>query len=295
MDHRHFCYYYWMRSIFWLLVVIGCGVAALVSAAPEPQDKVVFLDVGQGDSILIQNKTVQVLIDGGPGMKVLERLGEEMPWFDREIEVLIATHPDKDHLEGLLHVLERYKVGVVILPAVRHTSQLQEAWLDHLIEAVKSHQVAYRFAWPGQRLDFDQLQVAVLSPFPPFTTQTTNNASVITRVETHGLTLLLTGDAEMAIERQLVEVYSPDALDVDILKAGHHGSQTSTSQALIDATSPALVVISAGKDNRYGHPHPLVLERLKHIPIARTDQDGSIGLLYTDNRWFFSTGTLFQN
>src|SRR5687768_14758076 len=112
-----------LAIIILLLIIVGG------SLVPTPETKVVFLDIGQGDAILLQEGTKQVLIDGGPGRTVLERLGEELPWLDRTIEVVIATHPDRDHLEGLLYVIEQYDVGLVLLPEIPHTTDLQEAWL----------------------------------------------------------------------------------------------------------------------------------------------------------------------
>lgn len=277
------------RSLFF---AVGVCVLVLASFIPLPHDKVVFLDVGQGDSVLIQTKTVQVLIDGGSGTKVLERLGEELPWFDRTIEVVISTHPDKDHLEGLLHVLERYKVGLVLLPHITHTSQLQDEWLHQLQRAVEDKQFAYRFAWQGQKLQLGDVTIDVLGPSNDMirlaAAGTTNNASVITRVDFGDFSLLLSGDAERAVEKALVE-HLLNRLHVNVLKVGHHGSKTSTSQMLIDAVSPSAAVISVGADNRFGHPHPAVMQRLENIHLWRTDEHGSVRFLRHDGQWLVTT------
>lgn len=257
---------------------------------PQPEDKVVFLDVGQGDSILIEDGTQQVLVDGGPGMQVLERLGEEMPWFDRRIEVVVATHPDKDHLEGLLHVLERYDVELVLMPRVPHTSKLYAEWLRQVRELLEARHIQYRFAWEGQRLQLGDAVIDVVSPLAGTDLaagRSTNNASVVTRVTFHDLTFLLTGDIEVPVERQLVQ-HQPSQLDVTVLKAGHHGSRTSTSEQFLRATTPAAVIISAGANNTYGHPHEDVLARLAGMEIFRTDQLGSIRFRYADGQWLQS-------
>lgn len=278
------------------LWVVGLLVALLLllGMVEQPIDKVVFLDVGQGDAILLQDGTKQVLIDGGQGSMVLQRLGEEMPWFDRSIEVVIATHPDRDHLEGLLHVLERYDVGLVVLPQMPHTSQLQEAWLDQLHAGLEQNRIAYRFAEPGQQLQIsDALALTILGPqevngvvYAPG--NKTNNAAVITRVDFSGLAWLLTSDAESVVERALVGRSSAD-LDVDILKAGHHGSKTSTTAELLEAATPSAVVISVGADNQYGHPHPTVMERLAPYKIWRTDTMGSIAFTHVSDQWLVSS------
>ena len=250
---------------------------------PAPADKVVFLDVGQGDAILLQDETAQVLIDGGPGMAVLRELAREMPWFDRKIEVVVNTHPDRDHLEGLLHVLERYEVGLVLMPEVRHDSQLYAAWLKLLEEKG----VPVRFARAGQGLKAGDLEIAVLGPMPDLVSRKTNDASVITRVDFGEMSWLLTGDAEKKVENALAGAYS-DVLDADILKAGHHGSNSSTHAVLIQAATPAAAVISVG-ENSYGHPHPDVLARLAGRHVWRTDEDGSVRFVKVGDQWLLKT------
>lgn len=276
----------------WTLIIGGSVVLiAWLSFVPGPADKVVFLDVGQGDAILLQDGTAQVLIDGGPGMAVLQRLAEEMPWFDRRIEVVVSTHADRDHLEGLLHVLERYDVGLVLLPRWPHDSQLQEAWLKKLLALTEQKRVDYQFAWAGQEVRMsDELAVSLLGPWSEqgeiyAPGEKANNAAVLARADFSGMSFLLTSDAEAPVENVLVK-REGERLDVDVLKAGHHGSKTSTTQALLNAALPSAAVISVGKDNRYGHPHPDVLERLRGINLWRTDENGSVQFLRNGERWF---------
>jgi len=276
------------------ILVITLSLLLIVGAwfVRAPEDKVVFLDVGQGDSILLQDGTKQVLIDGGQGMTILRRLGEELPWFDRRIDVVVATHPDRDHLEGLVHVIERYEVGLVLLPQMPHTSQLQSAWLEELQKLLESRKIAYRFGWQGQHLKVsDELQVQLLGPFAEkgmifAPGGKTNNAAILARADFADLSLLLTADAEASIEKRLTGAYNgQDILNVDILKAGHHGSKTSTTPALLAAASPSAVVISVGQDNRYGHPHPTVLGRLAEVDLWRTDEAGSVRFVRQGDEW----------
>lgn len=280
-----------------VVLTISLLIIAVGFLVPGPEEKVVFLDIGQGDAIFLQDKTRQVLIDGGQGTTVLQRLAEEMPWFDRTIETVIATHADRDHLEGLLHVLERYDVQLVLLPKMSHTSQLQEAWLSELQALLESQQVEYRFGWQGQRLKVsEELTLDILGPFSEGGAivapgKKTNNGAVLTKVEFHDFVWLLTSDAEAAVERKLVQTYvsQPAALGADILKAGHHGSKTSTTPELLAAASPSGVVISVGQDNRYGHPHPTVLDRLEKFKTWRTDRDGSVRFTYSNGKWLLTT------
>jgi len=266
-------------GLFALLLLSFCFAGVV-------EDKVVFLDVGQGDSILLQNGTAQVLVDGGPDRKVLEQLGEEMPWFDRSIEVVILTHPEADHITGLLHVLDKYNVGLVLLPEVAHSSGLQEKWLDMIVE----RGVPVRLAKAGQKLTVDDVYFRILGPL--FTEgaglaakASLNNASVVARVDYGQLSFLLTGDIERRVENMLVQNTDSGLLDVDILKAGHHGSNTSTYEYIISGATPQAAVISVGADNKFGHPHPDVLKRLGEIPIWRTDQEGSIEFVRLGEGW----------
>ncbi len=295
------------RRVWEAAAALAGVLLAGILLVPRPVDKLVFLDVGQGDSILFQDSTAQILVDGGAGMKVVERLGEEMPWFDKTIEVVVSTHPDRDHLEGLLHVLERYEVQLVLLPEISHDSQLYKEWLTRLQHSKDQGETEYRFASQGQKLEAGDLVIEILGPSAEVINATrpgkTNNASVITRADFHQLSFLLTGDAEAGIESALVRKYDPlppqtadspfirgrKLLNVDVLKAGHHGSKTSTSQVLLDAVSPSAVVISVGADNSYGHPHPIVLSRLANYQTWRTDQHGSVKFIRTDDQWLLKT------
>ncbi len=254
------------------------------------EDKVVFMDVGQGDAIILQNGTKQVLIDGGPGREVLERLGEEMPWFDRRIEVVILTHPEADHITGLLHVLNKYEAGLILFPRVVHSSGLQEKWL----EAVDESGAKWHFAQAGQSLEVGDMLFSFLGPLNIEGMDTAvraslNNVSVIARVDYGSLSFLLTGDAERRVENMLVREVKRkthlNVLDVDILKAGHHGSKTSTHNYIINAASPQAAIISVGADNKFGHPHPDVLARLGDVLIWRTDQEGSISFVRLSEGW----------
>ena len=251
-----------------------------------PKDSITFLDVGQGDAILIQNGTNQILIDGGPSADLLPRLAEQLPWFDRTIEVLILTHPQSDHLTGLLHILDKYQINLILIPQVPTSSQLQAAWL----EAIIARQIPYRFAWAGEHLQVGDISARILNPLAIPRADAAikadiNNASVVTRIDFHDLSLLLTGDLESRAEKILVEQTQPKYLDIDILKIGHHGSKTSTSPTILKATSPKAAIITVGIDNKFGHPHESVISRLAHLPIFRTDLQGSIKFEYLNNAW----------
>lgn len=233
-----------------------------------------FLDVGQGDAIFIQSPTgTQVLIDGGINRDVLAELALVMPFFDHSLDVVIATHPDKDHIGGLPHVFERYQVAHIIDPGLEDTSDAYALYADRL----KAEGATYRTAERGDVIDLGGgAYLRVLFPDGAFAAKDKNDASVIVQLVYGETEVLLTGDASDDIERQLIAL---DAhLESDILKAGHHGSKTSTAQEFLDVVDPEYVVVSAGKDNSYGHPHDEVVERLvaASTTILVTFEEGTI-------------------
>jgi competence protein ComEC len=262
----------------WRLLAISWFIGT--SFVAMPGRSVAFLDVDQGDAILIQNRTAQILVDGGSGTVVLRRLMEEMPWFDQKIEVIIATHPDRDHLEGLVHVLEKYEVGMVLLPNQAHDSGLQKEWLDRLL----AKEILFRFAEMGQTIEVDGLRLEILAPEAGRLQGDNNDNSIVAKLDFEGVEWLLTGDATVKTEKKLLQKYE-EYLDVDVLKIGHHGSKSSTSEAFIQATSPSVAVISVG-ENSYGHPTKEVLDRLREIKILRTDQSGTVRWRWMNNQWW---------
>ena len=281
-----------MKNSLCLAILLLLGLFLLVARPLYiPQDKVVFLDIGQGDSILFQRGRQQVLVDGGADTTVLMRLAEEMPWQDRRVDVVVATHPDKDHMGGVFEVVKRYEVGLVLLSPAPGSSQLQESWLNELQRDLAARNIEVRFATRGQHLALDGLTFSVLAAWPELVASLhgeTNDGSIVMRADYGDLSVLLTGDAELMEERALVAADTDGKLRVDVLKVGHHGSKGSTSAAFLDAVRPKLAAISVGANNSYGHPTARTLGRLAGITTLRTDQLGSIRLTRANGEWLLS-------
>jgi len=237
--------------------------------------EIIFLDVGQGDAILIQEGWTQILIDGGNGQEIMNRLGEFMPMGDRKIEFVIATHPDEDHMGGLIKVLSFYEVGEILESDIACDKDLCKKWE----ELIAKDNISVVDAKLGQEINFgDDVDITVLYPFADVAGkdyENTNEASLVIKASVAGRKYLLTGDTESDTEEQLV-VSNLD-LSADVLKVSHHGSKNATSAEFLQAVSPKQAVISVG-ENSYGHPTEEVLNRLKNmnIEILRTDQAGSV-------------------
>lgn len=246
--------------------------------------EVIFFDIGQGDAIFIETpQGRQILIDGGQDTGILEKLGDEMPFWDRTIDLVILTHPEHDHYGGLIEVLKNYKVENILWTGVlRNTSEYKE-W-QKTIKEEEEQGAQIRIARAGQLIHLGNQSnryMEVLYPFEDLEGQeikNTNNTSIIIRLVFKNNSFLFTGDAYQSVEKKLLE--NEIDVDSDVLKVGHHGSKTSSSEEFIKQVSPDIAVISAGKDNPYHHPHQETLKTLEKygIKILRTDLNNDIKL-----------------
>lgn len=271
-----------MHPKIWPVFLVGLGAILLLtlrefSFQPDGKLHAYVFDVGQGDSLLLVSPSgKQILVDGGPNMDVLEHLGKHMPFFDRTIELAILTHPDSDHITALPEVLKRYSVDRIALTGVLHPTGKYEA----LLSLIEQHEIPVFF--PDSSKDIDMGDGLVLDVIWPslnvFATQpdNANNPSFVVRALYENESLLLAGDieheAEVAILKSGADIRSR------ILKVPHHGSRTSSSTGFLLAVDPEVAVISAGRDNKFGHPHADVVERLKSmgITVLSTAESGTI-------------------
>ena len=271
--------------IIWIVIVLVCfnllAWRLVFKESPSRSLKVVFFDIGQGSSVFIETpQHTQILVDGGPSNKIVEKLGREMPFFSRSVDLIISTHPDFDHLAGLVEVLKSYRVEGVGWTGVKgRTAEFEEFMIETDQEGAEKIILK-----KGEIIRVGRnLKIEVLAPLEDFAGREIkdyNTSSLVFKVSYGKTDFLLTGDSPISVEKKLVEKMKRD-LDVEILQVGHHGSKSSTSQVWLEATSPEIAVIQVGKDNRYGHPNQEVLERLEKygIKILRTDQDGDIKFL----------------
>lgn len=261
---------------------------------------IAFLDIGQGDSIFIEAPNGnQIIFDGGPNGKILNELGKVMPFYDKTIDMIVVTNPDKDHFAGFLDLLGRYKVEKFMEPGTKAGSGLYRD-LENAVEA----QGAEKFlARRGMKIELDHehnIYIEILFPDGDASALKTNDGSIIARLVYGDTAVMLTGDAPKKTEDYVVAL---DALQVgsekgeqtsrgivnasstkvgglksDVLKTGHHGSKTSTGANFVEKVAPKFAVISDGKNNKYGHPNIETLDTLEKfkVKVFRTDQSGTI-------------------
>ena len=255
--------------------------------------KVVFFDIGQGDSAFIETpEGHQILIDGGPsGKRLLGKLSKEMPFWDKTIDLIVLTHPDSDHLTGLNYVLDRYKVENILWTGVLKETKTFQTWLDK-IEQENANIV---IASVGKEIQAGEAKFFVLYPFESLDGELrekdSNDGSIVLKLLFGKNSFLFTGDISAKIEKQFLPRSAlPVGLGADVLKVSHHGSKNASSKEFLGIVAPEIAVISCGENNSYGHPHPDVLNNLQDfgILVLRTDESGDIKI--------FSNGiSYFQN
>lgn len=261
-----------LAGLFFIAVIIWVFV---FQEAKTGFLEIKFFDIGQGDAEFIQmpNKK-QVLIDGGPDLSILEKLGKAMPFYDRHIDLVILTHPESDHLSGLIEVLKRYQIGAVIVNGViRETDQYKE-----FINVIKAKNILIYIAKSGGEINLgNNVKIDILYPLENLKGKIltdSNNSSIVAKLIYNNFETIFTGDIEKSVENKLVK--SGIDLKSDVLKIAHHGSKTSTSEEFLKAVNAIMAVIEVGKDNKYGHPHQEVLERLKNLVVFTTGKNGDV-------------------
>lgn len=245
--------------VVWSAVFASAGNGKLV---------VTFLDVGQGDSIFIEAPSGRrVLVDGGKGSKILRELAEVLPWYDRSIDVVIATHPDADHIGGLIDVLSRYDVDYIFRSSVEGDTSTAQALADSLRQEGVEEILARR----GQVVELGGgAFIEILFPDRDVPRVETNTGSVVARLVYGETAFMLSGDAPDEIENYLAFLDGAD-LHANVLKAGHHGSKTSSGPLFLGFVAPEYAVFSRGCDNTYGHPAPEVVARFNQFAIPTAD------------------------
>ncbi|MCL5074162.1 MAG: DNA internalization-related competence protein ComEC/Rec2 [Chloroflexi bacterium] len=272
IQHQHLSLKTTLSTLLLLIVTAWAAIFAL----PDGKTHLTFFDVGQGDAILLQSPTNQkILIDGGPSpLAISNALGRRLPFWDRTIDLVIATHPHEDHITGLLAVMQRYRVKQVLDSGYPHNTPTYRRWL----EAIREKGLKRTVAKAGQEITLGQgIRLEIIHPGEELLSGTpsdANNNSVVVRLRMGAATILLAGDLEEDGQRYLLR--KGQALSSNILKVPHQGGHTALDSNFLAAVHPEAAIILVGKDNRFGHPAPETLEKLRGTPVYRTDLNGTI-------------------
>lgn len=276
----------------WLIAASVLLLAAIsLASLPDGRLHLTALDIGQGDAILIESPTGRtVLIDGGPDPeRTLRRLGADLPFFQRRIDVVLLTHPHQDHIAGLIEVMSRFRVGMLVHAGIPFDNP---AYQRLLTDARQEPGLRLVLGRAGQRLRIDgTTELDIIYPTAadangPLPDGDINNGSIVAVLRYRRFVALLTGDAEAPIEARLAERGLLGRIDV--LKVGHHGSRSGTTPGLLELTHPATALISVGTGNDYGHPAPVTLATLAQqhgLAVHRTDLEGDLEVV-TDGTSF---------
>ncbi len=261
-----------MKKLILILVWINLFLFWFILDLFSKESLVVFLNVGQGSSVLIYNPKLQILYDTGPfGFKIISELNKFLPFYDKTIDLVIISHADKDHFGGTFSILDRFKVRLVIIsPYISEESSYLE-----LLNKIKNLKIPIITLGDKDRIETTYEKIFVLNPeIGKFNSD--NENSIVLKVYKNSKTFLLTGDIDQKVEKYLIEKYG-NFLKSDYLLIPHHGSKYSSSLAFLSLTGNIYSIIQVGK-NRYGHPHKETIERLKLLnkKYWRTDLNGTL-------------------
>ncbi len=250
--------------IFLLLVILG--FLSIREFKKEYPLQVSFLDIGQGDAIYIKafGKT-DMLIDGGrSGDLLLQKLDSVMDSFDNRIDVLVVTHPDEDHSGGLVSIIQEYDIGSLFISG----NIADNTNYNQILKIAQNKGIKTFLARAGTNIYLDKdknVRFEILSPDSDVSFVEANDASICGRLVYGNSEFMLTGDAYIEDEERIIKNFKN--IESDVLKLGHHGSKTSSSMEFLKAVDPEVVIISAGLNNTYGHPHKDVMDRVEALNI----------------------------
>lgn len=275
-----------MRQPWFKFLLLGFGLIdlvlfVLVGFRPDGLEHIYFLNVSQGDATLIQTPDSHyILIDGGPDSQVISQLGQVLPPWHRQLDLVILTHPHADHATGLLSVLGQYHVQKFWYAGTNYDSETYRTLMGELQQS----QIPVEVVGQGATWAIGQNDIQVISPTANYVqAEDPNESSIVNLIRYRHFAILLTGDASSNNEK----LYAPALSDVDVIKVPHHGSDDASSPALLKASKPEVGVIEVGQDNSYGHPSDETLTRYEEpgTKIYRTDINGRVEIITDGSRY----------
>ena len=276
---------YIKKNRFKVLVIVAVFISAVIwsaaSNSPSGLLSIKVLDVGQGDSIFIKTPSgYKILIDGGPSDKVLDYLGSELPFYDKTLDLVVLTHPQSDHLVGLIDVARRYEIKSLWVSDSENSSEQYKEWE----QVLSSKDLERTVVEVGDTIRFeDGVELKVVWPKGELSTSDLNAKSIVILLDYKDFEMLLTGDAD-----KQVQPYSSFDSDIEVLKVPHHGAKAALNESYTKTLSPEVSIISVGERNRYGHPTKNTTDFLISIgsEILRTDLNGTVEIVTNGINWY---------
>jgi competence protein ComEC len=266
---------------FQTILVSNILVWGFFFSLPDSKPHLKVYDVGQGDSIFIETAGgFKILIDGGPDRKVAEYLGKDLPFYSKKIDLLVVTHPQSDHLTGILDVVKNYQIKTLWVNAAKDKTRLFKEW-EALLRARK---IAATTVYQGDKMIFpDKTTVSVLWPKEEASNTNLNTTSIVVQISFGSFDAIFTGDADKS-----AQPFTTDNRSIEVFKVPHHGSKTSINEDFVSTLSPAASVISVGAKNHYGHPSLEVVNFLTKIgsKVYRTDTNGTVEIVSDGKNWY---------
>ncbi len=287
------------KALYGAVILIGTLIWTFAFQLPDDNLHIIACDVGQGDAILITYQNIQILTDGGPNKKVMNCLNKYLPFWDREIELVILTHPDSDHSTGLIDVIKRYNVDTILANSIESGTDTYRV----LENMVGSRGVEVLYPEEGMKLRLGLIYLDIFNPSHQMVSdlkevvgenkiavykpvEKTNAYSIVYKLSFKDFTGLFTGDFEQDVSNRLAAENKIGK--VNYIKVPHHGSRNGMTDNLLKAVDPKVAVISVGANNSYGHPTQGILDMLNKygVKILRTDEMGDV-IIETDgeNYW----------
>lgn len=272
------------KTVFLTILIVNILIWSFYFSLPSGKLLLKVYDVGQGDAIFLETAAgFKILIDGGPNNKVLEYLGKELPFYSKKIDLLILSHPDADHITGLLEVVKQYQIKLVWVNGDEKDTRLFENWE----KIVNENKLPLQVVSQGDKLVFpDSTEIKVLWPEAGYISSKSNNKAIVVSVSFGNFEALLTADAD-----KNVQPYTSGLNTIEFLKVPHHGAKEALDENFVKAISPQVSVISVGNKNRYGHPSETTINILTKSgsEVYRTDKDGSIEIVSDGESWYTRT------
>jgi competence protein ComEC len=266
------------KILLWLVLIVAnfSMWQAVFSVWPKNYFTIAVLDVGQGDAIYIESPTHnKIIVDGGPAHSLQAPLRQMMSFFDKKIDAIVVTNPDTDHYAGFFDILNTFSVGRMFEPGTISDTKTYHAFDQLVTEKGLKRYTARR----GMVVHLgSSTALTILYPDRDVSAFSTNNGSIVAKLTYGSTSVMLTGDAPQSVEEYVLDQNGTNTVASTLLKVGHHGSHTSTGERFVTAVKPSFALISAGRGNKYGHPHADVMHTLstKKIPTLVTSELGTI-------------------